>query len=120
MCFEALLPIITLGDHQLVEAEADCYRLEDNILLFMAATGTSLVCLGVREVKECLFLLVCSLMQCGFACDTIQVGLTLTHTLLFHRTRRTKSSNSLRLRSRYSASSVSSVIFCFGALKSCS
>ena len=76
-----------------------------------------------KTSSGCLFegdLLMCSLMQCGFVCVTSLIMLTLTHTLLFHRTRRTKSSNSLRLRSRYSASSVSSVIFCLGALKSCS
>ena len=45
---------------------------------------------------------------------------TLTQTPWFHRTRRTRSSNSLRLRSLYSASSAGLLIFCFGALKSTS
>ena len=89
----------------------------------MAITYIAGSTLVSRRSSGCLFevyLLLCRLVQCGLVCNINLVVLTLTHTLLFHRTRRTKSSNSLRLRSRYSASSVSSVIFCFGALKSCS
>ena len=48
----------------------------------------------------------------------LESDITLTQTLRFHRTRRTLSSNSLRFRRRYSASSVSFVISCVGALKS--
>ena len=52
---------------------------------------------------------------------TVAPGLlTLTQMETFQRTRLTRSSNSLRLRRRYSLSSVTSVIFCVGGLKPCS
>ena len=117
------LLIHTLGDQQAVQACAECSGLADTTLLVTAAKDKARSALVSETLIDCLLkgdLLVCSPMQRRFVCDTILIVLTLTHTLLFHRTRRTKSSNSLRLRSRYSASSVSSVIFCLGALKSCS